>query len=297
MDSTTAMRNIAKLDLDPIKVKLMHRESGEGWTLEHAHAIEVEYRRFLCLMQLYPYEDFAPLLDVDIFWHYHILDTRKYAADCQQAFGHFIHHHPYVGLGADDGSDHQAYGTRMHELYQATFGQPCLAGAGSADNAWGTLERPQAQLTAYCSATGAAAAQRTAYCSATSKPLQTAYCSVSAKALQTSYCSAPGTLLQTAYCSASGTSLQTAYCSAPGKPLQTAYCSAPGKPLQTAYCSAPGTSLQTAYCSVSAKARQTAYCSSPALAPAQPDAWPSRGADCRQTEWSAPANQATLLAA
>ena len=25
---------IAELDLDPIKVKLMHKESGEGWSLD-----------------------------------------------------------------------------------------------------------------------------------------------------------------------------------------------------------------------------------------------------------------------
>lgn len=42
---------IAALDLDPIKVKLMHKESGEGWTLEYAEEVEFEYRRFLYLMR------------------------------------------------------------------------------------------------------------------------------------------------------------------------------------------------------------------------------------------------------
>jgi len=114
---------IMQLDLDPIKMKLMHVESGEGWSREKANAVEKEYRRFLCLMKLYPEEDTAPLVDVDTFWHYHILDTMKYAADCERAFGYFLHHYPYVGLrGEDDEQFRLDSGERMRTLYEATFG-------------------------------------------------------------------------------------------------------------------------------------------------------------------------------
>ncbi|WP_426110685.1 glycine-rich domain-containing protein [Massilia sp. PWRC2] len=273
MDSTTAMRTCAELDLTPIKLKLMHRESGEGWTLEHADAVEVEYRRFLCLLQMYPHEDFAPLLDVDIFWHYHILDTRKYAADCQQVFGRFIHHHPYVGLGADDGADHQAFGTCMHALYQATFGEPCLVGASTDD------ALKQVQPTAYCSAPGQQ--QQTAYCSVTGKQ-QTAYCSKLGKR-------------QTAYCSKLDQQ-QTAYCSVTGK-QHTAYCSAMVQSKQIAYCSVVGQSPMTAYCSATGHALQTAYCSAPAATRPQQTAWQSHSPDFRQSAWLSAANQVTLLAA
>ena len=119
------MSAIAELDLDPIKVKLMHEESGEGWTLEKASAVEVEYRRFLILMKMYPQEQTAPLFDVDTFWHYHILDTMKYASDCEQVFGYFLHHFPYIGLrGEDDEKAHHRVGERMRELYETTFGEP-----------------------------------------------------------------------------------------------------------------------------------------------------------------------------
>ncbi|UGQ47459.1 glycine-rich domain-containing protein [Massilia endophytica] len=121
---------IAELDLEPIKVKLMHEASGEGWTLERADAIEFEYRRFLYLMKEFPHEAAAPLQDVDTFWHYHILDTMKYAADCQAVFGYFLHHFPYIGLrGEDDEAAHQRVGERMKELYEATFDEPYLRGA------------------------------------------------------------------------------------------------------------------------------------------------------------------------
>ncbi|MTV38113.1 glycine-rich domain-containing protein-like [Duganella radicis] len=118
------MHAINALDLEPIKVKLMHEESGEGWTLERANAVEFEYRRFLFLMKKFPNEQTAPLVDVDTFWHYHILDTMKYAADCAAVFGHFLHHFPYIGLrGEDDEAAHIRVGMRMKELYEDTFGE------------------------------------------------------------------------------------------------------------------------------------------------------------------------------
>jgi hypothetical protein len=108
----------------------MHRESGEGWSLEQAEAVEVQNRRFLYLMKKIPNERAAPHSDVDIFWHFHILDTIKYASDCTTVFGYFLPHFPYVGLrGADDLMAHQRVGERMRELYEATFGEPFLQGA------------------------------------------------------------------------------------------------------------------------------------------------------------------------
>jgi hypothetical protein len=132
---------IEELDLDPIKVKLMHEASGEGWSLERAEAVEKEYRRFLLLMKKYPEEQAAPLMDVDIFWHYHILDTMKYAADCETVFGYFLHHFPYIGLrGEDDLAAHHRLGERMKELYEETFGEDYLrveAGShASGQTAW-----------------------------------------------------------------------------------------------------------------------------------------------------------------
>ncbi len=142
MNTNDLFNAVMQLDLEPIKTKLMHVESGEGWSLEKANAVEKEYRRFLCLMKMYPEEDTAPLVDVDTFWHYHILDTMKYAADCEQAFGYFLHHYPYVGMrGGDDEQFRLDSGKRMSELYEATFGEAypgtaVEAGAGDPSTAW-----------------------------------------------------------------------------------------------------------------------------------------------------------------
>jgi hypothetical protein len=109
--STNEFAAFEMLDLAPIKMKLMHVESGEAWSAVRADAVEAEYRRFLYLMKKYPDAGASPSVDVDTFWHYHILDTMKYALDCEALFGYFLHHYPYVGIGenANDG-DHAAAG-------------------------------------------------------------------------------------------------------------------------------------------------------------------------------------------
>jgi hypothetical protein len=131
MNSFNECKVITELDLDPIKVKLMHKESGEGWSREQVDAVETEYRRFLYLVKTFPNEYVAPRADVDIFWHYHILDTMKYAADCEGIFGYFLHHFPYVGLrGKTDEEAHEDAGNRMGELYEQTFHEPYVRDAG-----------------------------------------------------------------------------------------------------------------------------------------------------------------------
>ncbi|MDL2354286.1 MAG: hypothetical protein QFF03_03410 [Pseudomonadota bacterium] len=124
MNSNAELNIIAELDLAPIKTKLMHKESGEGWSLAQATGVELEYRRFLCLMKLFPHEQTAPRFDVDIFWHYHILDTMKYAVDCERIFGYFLHHFPYAGLlDESNATERSLAGTRMQQLYELTFGE------------------------------------------------------------------------------------------------------------------------------------------------------------------------------
>jgi hypothetical protein len=123
MFSSNEIAAIYAIDLNQIKTKLMHVPSGEGWTAEHADAVELEYRRFLHLAKMYPEGGFAPSEAVDTFWHYHILDTVKYAADCEQLFGYFLHHHPYLGMGDEESEqEHIETAERSQAMYQATFG-------------------------------------------------------------------------------------------------------------------------------------------------------------------------------
>jgi hypothetical protein len=76
----------------------MDPEEGLGWDAEHTDAVELRYRRFLCMLYLDRNASIVPSKQIDAFWHQHILDTRAYAADCERVFGEFIHHFPYFGM-------------------------------------------------------------------------------------------------------------------------------------------------------------------------------------------------------
>ncbi len=175
MISKTDFAPIAALDFSAIKAKLMHR-AGKGWSLDRVNAVECEYRRFLYLMKKFPNEPTAPLVDVDVFWHYHILDTRKYAHDCQQVFGYFLHHFPYVGMGGEeDEAALQRMGERMGTIYELSFEETCPGrDAGRRIKPGTALTARVPQASAFCGATvtaepafcGAAVSAAPAFCGA-----------------------------------------------------------------------------------------------------------------------------------
>jgi len=120
---------VSAVNLDRIRFKLTHPESGKGWTPERAEAVERRYRRFLFLT-LTAGEPIVPSGEIDAFWHAHILDTRKYAEDCAAAFGFFLHHFPYFGLrGEQDASNLKSAFQRTQELYQERYGEDYLGDA------------------------------------------------------------------------------------------------------------------------------------------------------------------------
>ncbi len=64
--------------------------------------------------------------DLDQFWHQHILDTPKYAADCNRLFGRMIHHNPHVVRG----SDQESYAVlKTQRLYARTLARHHTASA------------------------------------------------------------------------------------------------------------------------------------------------------------------------
>jgi hypothetical protein len=197
---------IMELDLNPIKVKLMHVESGEGWSRDKADAVEKEYRRFLYLMTNFPSEQTSPQVDVDTFWHYHILDTMKYAADCEQAFGYFLHHFPYVGMrGEEDEAARHQGAERIRELYERTFGESYSQAAAAMEQSGSAFCGATGVTAAFCGATGA----KSAFCGATGA--KAAFCG--ATGAKAAFCGATG--VKAAFCGATGA--KPAFCGAVGK--------------------------------------------------------------------------------
>ncbi len=147
-----AIAAIQALDLGPIKLKLLDPEEGHGWSREYADRMELAYKRFLILSITHPKETLAPSKDVDRFWHGHILDTLKYAEDCEKVFGYFLHHFPYFGMrGAEDAANLAEAAENTKRLYRQEFGSA---------QAWsgGTIK---AETAAYC---GGIRAETAAYC-------------------------------------------------------------------------------------------------------------------------------------
>ena len=115
---------IEALNLDAIKIKLLDPLEGKGWSREYVDQLEVAYKHFLLLSVKYPEQSAVPTVDIDTFWHYHILDTMKYAEDCQNVFGFFLHHFPYLGMrGEEDAANLQKASISTHELYKKEFGE------------------------------------------------------------------------------------------------------------------------------------------------------------------------------
>merc|ERR1712159_408136 len=54
---------------------------------------------------------------VDIVWHEHIIDTKRYMADCDFLFGRYLHHYPCFGEGRP--FHHQK---EMVQAYEDMFG-------------------------------------------------------------------------------------------------------------------------------------------------------------------------------
>lgn len=118
------LASIATLDLDPIKVKLLDEKEGPGWSRDHTDLMVREYLRFLHMAVKYPETTVVCSSEVDEVWHAHILDTYKYAEDCERVFGYFFHHFPYFGLrGEEDAANLQASFEESNALYLEEFGE------------------------------------------------------------------------------------------------------------------------------------------------------------------------------
>jgi hypothetical protein len=118
------MVDIENLDFNMVKLKIQDKEEGLGWTAKQCDEAEIEYKRFLALKRTYPHKDVVPNKIVDSFWHQHILDTQKYAKDCELIFGYFLHHFPYFGMRDENDMRNliDAF-EETKEIYNFHFGQ------------------------------------------------------------------------------------------------------------------------------------------------------------------------------
>ena len=204
---------IHALDLESVKLRVIDAELGEGWTREYADSIEAAYKTYLTMLVKYPddAEDILLSEDVDEFWHTHILQTMKYAEDCQTVFGNFLHHEPHVGeITVAHLEKRAALAEKTRRLYEQEFG-----GAEGAETAWSgnTINSANA-----------------AYSGATVQAKHAAYSGASIKAEEAAY---SGASIHTEHAAYSGASI---------KPQNAAYSGASIKAESAAY---SGASIRT----------------------------------------------------
>ncbi len=118
------VRRVESLDLGPIMFKLVYREH-DPISREKAEELEKHYKRFLILHLKNRSKKIVPNKKIDSFWHTHILDTQKYAVDCEHVFGYFLHHFPYFGMrGVEDAQHLEDAFAETRQLYEVEFGEP-----------------------------------------------------------------------------------------------------------------------------------------------------------------------------
>lgn len=186
---------IHALDLTSVKVRMMDDELGEGWTQEYADSIEAAYKTYLTMLTKYPEhaEEIMLAKDVDEFWHTHILQTMKYADDCEKVFGQFLHHNPHVGKVTAEDLEHRAdLADTTRRLYEQEFGL-------ASDAAWsGTVTADQAAYSA-----AAIQPEGAAYSAASIKADRAAYSAASIRAAGAAYSAAAIRSDKAAYSAAS----------------------------------------------------------------------------------------------
>ena len=198
---------IHALDLESVKIRVMDAELGEGWTREYADSIEAAYKTYLTMLVKYPddAEDIMLSEDVDEFWHTHILQTIKYAEDCQNVFGNFLHHEPHVGeRTAADLEKRAAMAERTRALYAGEFGD-------AQDAAW---------------AGHVIKTEHAAYSAASIRPQNAAYSAASIRADNAAYSAASIRADKAAYSAASIRPQNAAYSAASIRAENAAYSAA-----------------------------------------------------------------------
>jgi len=261
MDARVTTRPVAQvlsaiqaLDLESVKARMMDEELGEGWSREYADGIETAYKTYLSMLVKYPEhaEDIMLSKDVDEFWHTHILQTRKYAEDCERVFGDFLHHNPHVGpRTAEDLAKRDALAEITRRLYESEF-----RGTRTAELAWGgaAIQSPSAAYS-----TAAINAGQAAYSTAAIEAKNGAYSTVAIQADNAAYSTAAIRAGNAAYSTAAIKAQNAAYSTAAIKAQNAAYSTAAIRANNAAYSTAAIRSGNAAYSTVAINAQHAAY--------------------------------------
>lgn len=109
--------SLPDFDLTTVVEQILHKPGYELWEGQRIESAVAEYKKFCALCKYHPETSIIPGRDVDTLWHRHILNTEKYADDCQSYFGYFLHHRPHsrIKQGTKEANDSWLNTLRLYE--------------------------------------------------------------------------------------------------------------------------------------------------------------------------------------
>lgn len=111
---------IDSLDLDSVTNKLVNKYK---WKKQDAKECEKLYKNFLFLNFKYGKDiSLVPTEEIDVFWHEHILDTKKYMNDCDYVFGKYLHHEQRDLASSGSGNKINDFFEQTQEAHKKEFG-------------------------------------------------------------------------------------------------------------------------------------------------------------------------------
>src|SRR6266508_3085616 len=226
---------ICALDLEPIKLRVMDPELGEGWTREYAESVERAYRNYLTMLVKHPEntEDIVVSKDVDELWNAHSLHTMKYTEDCERVFGTYLHHNPDIsGRAPAEIERKAALVEKTRCLYQQEFGRP--QNCNTAANA------------ALCGA--AIRMEDAAMCGAAVRTGNAAMCGAAIRTEDAAMCGAAVRIENAAMCGAAVRAENAAMCGAAIRTEDAAMCGAAVRIENAAMCGAAVRAENAAMC-------------------------------------------------
>jgi hypothetical protein len=113
---------IHQLDLTRETMILMQQQE---WSLDFCNRVRTEYLRFLALSFWHRDDELMPSQIIDLLWHVHLRDNRKYQLDCQSALGfqllHLVAHPPDTPESQQDPGRQRIWRDTL-ALYKTHFG-------------------------------------------------------------------------------------------------------------------------------------------------------------------------------
>lgn len=88
---TLLWEQIASWDMSRERQYMINRLDYDA---AHVDEMEVEFKRFMYLIAIYPDKVFPMGERLDDFWHVAVMHTKNYIAFCDTIFGRYIHHNP-----------------------------------------------------------------------------------------------------------------------------------------------------------------------------------------------------------